>query len=604
MWLLFRRPVPIAPVETTVFRPLRKLDVETAWPRHVDVNRIRSAIAAKRHRLPVVVGASGAGKTVLLNVLVPAALSEQAIHLHYEVLSSYYHERQAVQRAITRGRETGRTVVLVLDQFEQWLAALRSLSADDRRFRQEWLKGLAEDARVAADYVVVLSVRAEWYYELRFLGSLLPSLSDAVIVEGASMNAGDDLRDSILASFQSVAADEETARGLLERIGAAGHLSPLEAQLVGATVERERAHPPEGIAFSLRRFDRAGGVSGAVEAFFDAVLGGAPNRRVCLKVLCAFSVETRFRQQLDRSDLGRILFDDPSEIQESVDYLVKQGLLQAPSAGRLDLAHDYVAAVFRQRSSEELHPTERDNVVVHVQALRSGSLVSREIQGDRARLGRLVLTSLAALMTLRLLGLGVHWTLVGRSFTTTVFGSVLDAAYIPVVVGVSGWLVYGANMYDGVFRELDESRRARMLSLFSIANLCFAGAAGVFWPSAWLLTITWGGIPIGLKLATLARRTDLSAAARHHLWVWAWGNLFLSLYVGFLGASQLYLSTHAIDGGVEETRWLAANSAAALLVIASSWALAPVQASRSAVSQLKGVMARPKGAKVDAAEGP
>jgi hypothetical protein len=604
VWLLLRRPVPVPPEETTTFRPLRRLDADSAWPRQADVQRILSAIAEKRRCLPVIVGASGAGKTILLDILVPASLSERPYRSPiYLVISSYHGERQAVDRAITDARDAKRPLVLVLDQFEQWLAGLRSLDESDRVLRQAWLKGLVEAAADDNDYTVLLSVRAEWYYELRFLGALLPSLSDGVIVEGASMDVGDDLRDSILASFQHVVANESIAQGLLERLGATGRLSPLEAQLVGATVERERAHPSRGTPFSLARFDDAGGVSAAVEGFFDTVLGGAPDPRICLKVLCAFSIETSFRQQLDRSDLGRILFDDPTDIQDAADYLVTQGLLLEPSAGRLDLAHDYVAAVFRQKSSEELHPTERDNVVVHVQALRSGSLAWREIQHGRPRLGRLVLGCLSVLMTLRLLNFGFDWTLVGKAFTTTVFGPIVDASYIPVVVGVAGWLVYGSIMYDGVFRRLDESSRARALSVFTIANLCFAGVVGVFWPSAWLLTITWGGIPIGFKLATLARRNDLSATARHHLWVWAWGNLFLSMYVGFLGAAQLYLSVHAVHTSVEETRWLAVNSAAATLVVASSWALAPVQASRSAVSQLKGVMARPKGAKVGASEG-
>lgn len=603
-WRLWRRPVPTVPGRTEIFQPLGKLDPATAWPRTQEVIRICSAIDDKSNRLPLIVGASGAGKTVLLDVLVRAAVTARTDRASYRVIPSYDGERQDVRDALKASQVTGDHLILVLDQFEQWLARLGTLKPEVRADRQQWLRSLIEEAKSAAGFTMVLSVRAEWYYELRFLGNLLPSLSEAVVIEGASIDEGDDLRNSVLASFEKVVGgDVEVATGLVTRLGvagAAGGFSPLEAQLVGATVERERVR---GARISLEQFDNAGGVAWAVEQFFDDVVRGAPSRRICLKVLCAFSVETRFRQQLDRTDLGSVLFDDDEDVREAVKYLAAERLLDEPKPGQLDLAHDFFAAVFRKRSAEELHPTERDNVVVLAQAVRSGTVAEQEVATERRRLGKVVLALLVVIMGLRLLYFGVDWTLLGRPFTTTIFGGVLDVSYIPTLVAEAGWLVYGARMYDGVFRRLREPRPSRALSIFTLVALFLAAVLGTVWPSGGLLTIPIGGALIGLKLRALAGREDLNSTARHHLRVWAWGNLFLALYVGFLGAAQWYLSAHVVHTSADQNRWLAANAVVAGAIVASSWALAPVQVSRSSVSQFKGLIARPKGSKLAAAEG-
>jgi hypothetical protein len=595
---LQRRRVPVPLKETVTFRPFQDLDTGTAWHRDDAVKRVVRAITNKNAILPVVIGASGAGKSVLLNVWVEAALMEQGYEV--EVLSTYQAEGSDIAAEFARHQTTDQHFVLVLDQFEQWLALLRTKDGKERTEKQEWLANLLWEATEADDGTILLSIRAEWYFDLHFLGNLLPPLSQAIIVEGDSTDPGDELLVSIRKAFEKEVYDKTIADGILLSLGSTGQLSPLEAQLVGATIERRCK---DGKSVSLTEFKRKGGVPGAVEAYFTAVLGSTKSRWICLKVLCAFSLQTRFRRQLTREALEEVLFEEATAVQRAVDELVTSGLLLERTSGHLDLAHDYLADFFRQKSGDELNAIERDNLFVHVQALDSAAKkqdddVKPDIDKDRRKLGEGTRIVLTALLFMRLLDFGFHWTISGPSFRTPIFGASLDAVFIPFFVSALGWIVYVTRMYDGIFRNLDRGSSAgRVASLAILANLFVATGIGILWPSGWLLAITWGGLPVTMRLTALAYRKGLSRTARNHLLLAASLALFLGLLIAILFAAQLYLGTHVVHGSADKSRWLAANAGVALFMFAASQALSPMHTSRSGVSQMRGLMARPAGAK-------
>jgi hypothetical protein len=585
------------PPPTKVFQPFRELHADKAWQRPAEVERICAAIRSKRLTVPLVVGDSGVGKTTLLSVLVKSELTPPSAGpgMRYEMLDTYPALRNDLERKLRSARDRA-PAVIVLDQFEQWLALIQTLSPHAKVEAQDWLNGILQTARDSSDHTIVLSIRSEWYYDLRFLGELLPAPRDACNIEGAPADDGsDEMLDGMLADFQRVVHDESFAHGVVARLGAGGRLSPVEAQIVGASLERLRQRPERsGLAHNLKSFDRSGGVHSAIDSFFEATLRGVSkhDQDVCLKVLCALSIQTRFRQQMDRTRLDAILFEDGDAVDRAVRYLLVEGLLVERSTGMLDLAHDFLAYYFHRQSGAMLNPVERDNIFFHAQT--APTTQSRAVVGEeRRRLGRFVAASLGGLMVLRLFAFGIDWSLIGPHLYRPVFGPMIDASYIPVIVAMSGWVLYVALMYDGVLRKLHETGVARLLSLFAVANLIVCVVITVVCSSLWIIAIALGGVPVAIKLLSLSRRNDVNSTARHHLRAWGTIVMFLSLLIGLLGAAQFYIATTDVPSPIGEEIWLIVNVVAGALLLVASLLLAPVQVSRSGISQITGLIARP-----------
>jgi hypothetical protein len=546
--------------------------------------------------VPLVVGSSGAGKSTLLKVLVEPRLRERIPGLRYHVIDDGYVDLRNEVAALVPAPGSDGHAVIVLDQFEQWLAYVNLQAPSDRDPELAWMKRALGDAQRAANYTLVLSLRDEWYYHLRFLEDLVPSPLAACGIQGPQVtDDSDEMRQEIFGSFKRVVKGNSppVAEDILRRLGPTGPLSPLQAQIVGAVVERHRRdHPVDTPYFD----DVLGGVDGAVDAYFKGILEGTEHRAICHKILCALSVKTRFREQAELHTILETLFEERAAVEEAVDYLVDQGLLIEHEEATYELAHDYLAEFFTGKSAAELHPVERDNIRVHVE---SGSrpnanvLLGDELgKAPRRQLGRPIAAVLSLLMVVRLLSFGIDWTPLGRSVARPVEGQMLDTSYILVMVPHMAWIWYIAVFYDRVFVRLNESPLARAYSVFVLLDLFACIAVGMVIPSAWLLAIAAGGITFGLKLLLLARRRDMSRAARERLrgiGGVALGNL---LGVGILGLVDL-LSFRYVDSGKDVTTWLIVNIVLSAMMTYWCLVLRPTHTSRSGISQILGLMGRP-----------
>lgn len=189
-WLT--RPQPIAPPSTKVFRPFRKLKSTTAWQRPEDVARICEALVRKSTTIPVIVGDSGVGKTTLLRVLVDDALADPQYRVlgtrpRYKVRVASTGLRHDLEFLLDRPSDR-KPLIIVFDQLEQWLAHLRTVPRATRRKEQNWLRKVLIKAQASESYAIALSLKAEWYYDLRFLGDILPAPQHCCHIEGARLS--------------------------------------------------------------------------------------------------------------------------------------------------------------------------------------------------------------------------------------------------------------------------------------------------------------------------------------------------------------------------------------------------------------------------------
>lgn len=198
----------------------------------------------------------------LLDVLVRDHLTSLAPDLAYYIIVGYSTLVSDFTRLTDRHTPGGATVI-VLNQFEQWLARIRNLSPQERNDEREAFRIMLDNALVSTEISVVISVRREWYCDLRFLEELIPAPHGACDIQGPLVDDdANETRQGIFDSFRRVPPDGIVAGQIITRVGNGSRLSPLEAQIVGAYVEQMR---DLGNTVTLEYFEQdMGGANGAM----------------------------------------------------------------------------------------------------------------------------------------------------------------------------------------------------------------------------------------------------------------------------------------------------------------------------------------------------
>jgi hypothetical protein len=639
-WYFVNQRVPEPPRPTKIFRPFAELQAETLWPRDEEVHQLIENVVVARRGVTLVVGSSGAGKTILLKHLLPNS-DEWPNHLRHVYVASYspthieleekVRERhpQISTQLFAEGPEVGSpatgqvfagedAVVVVLDQFEKFLGNLRLRSASSRRREQEWFTNYVSTNLDSGRIQFVIAVRREWFYDLHWLADFLPSIGDCVNITAPSASPDDRTREKIVDDVAvALALDErDDADDIVEELSRDGRLLPLEVQIVGATLERAQK-TPRTIDGAYLRHD-LGGVDGAIRAYFNGIIDGAPDPRVALKILCALSVRTRFRGQERLTSIVEALFEDESAVQDSLTYLTGEDgretdrLVVEVRGAEYELAHDYLADVFHQQSGSGLDPTDRDNILFHIEGLhearadRSGTTTTQGLVPAAAERGRIakargwaliVLAVLVVAMTIRLGYFGLHhwWypssrgpgprPLIGDNF--------LDTTYFPVYVVHLTWAIYIVMFYNRIFRFLRESPRERWLSRLTVLSVLPAGLVGMFLPSTWMLSIALCGAVIALRILLVSRSRAISPTARARMrnqGKITLGNMSMAALVGGAGALWSFTLVH---GSAGTQHWLVATIIFSTVMTVACLMLAPTHVYRAAVAQILGLLSRP-----------
>ena len=596
--------------QNVIFQPFVDISMLDVWPRPLELDGIHKALDTSLSVLPVVVGPSGAGKTVLLHRILQNEMNFQSIAYRYVDEYAGFRENltnmltQMTQKLSRHGTISAHpyraSPVIVLDQFEQYLAYLRRLDPDKRIREQEWLESCITSSIENHICRFILSVRSEWYYDLRFLGKRIPTPSECITVFGPRVDATSDLtRVALAARLEKVVHEDDIVETIMTALGRgrAGSLLMLETQIVGAVIEREQLLGQSIDASYLEL--NLGGVEGAINSYFDGILHDAPDPRVTMKVLCALSVRTNFRRQEPLGDLLDRVFEDADEVRTALEYLVQRRLVVQQPTARYELAHDYLAEYFHQKSGSELDPTERDNVLYHFEGDQSRMSMyvlsrSRRNEPRRGKFALAIMVPLVFVMTVRLFDFGLPWPRVAPGLPPQLLWdhALFDVTYLPIYVAHLAWATYIVLFYDRFFSRLDERPAQRLFSRFTVVNLALGALAAVFVPYVWLLAMGWVGLVIGFKLISISKMRDLNNTAKvrfGRLGIVATTNLF---FLSTLGAMGLWVSFHYVKTPSTAHIWVYVSCLFSVIMVYTCSAMSPLHVQQKGVSQLLGLMAR------------
>ena len=591
------------PEPTYVFQPFVELDKLKAWPRDAEVRRLQAAIRRASDRLVLVVGASGAGKSVLLDKLLRESCA--MTHTPFAYSAGYLDFAEFLKKAASLGTG-GCPAVIVLDQFEQYLASLRDKPQHRREREQQAVLQRFSQILASGSAKLIVALRKEWYYDLKRLDSLVPSPAECVDVAAPKFgDKNDPIHDAVVERFEEVLGPSVDADLVLAEIAPDGRALPLEVQIVGAALERDlrRGHrrrrgwrPPAALDLAHIRAR----LQGAINAYFDEDLEGVADRRVALKVLCALSARTRFRRREDLGTLLDVLFEPSSDVLTAIGDLQQQRLILNSTAPEYELTHDYLAEYFHQKSGSELDPTERDNILFHIEGgepVTGGLLASREQREAAHPLGFAiwVLVPLAVLMIVRLLYFGIHWTPHppnGPIARPLFSGKILDETYIPIYVAHSAWAFYVALIYHRILRHLTETRTERIFSRLTVVNMALCVIAAMVLPGLWLASIAWGGFVLGLKLMSIIRRTGFSRTVTSRIRNFGISTSVNMAILGIIGVAAMVETTRLVQNANDTDIWILLSSFAAIAMTYAAYALGRIHVQRHAVSAFLGLVSR------------
>ncbi|MBD2198235.1 MULTISPECIES: WD40 domain-containing protein [Calothrix] len=359
--------------------------------RQQDINRLIVRMGRPDHKLTVIHGQSGVGKSSILQAGLIPALRQKPIGTRdvLPVLQQVYPDwlRELSQRLAealadtlyplpinTNGEPTtldsttaiinqlqkhddyDLLTVLIFDQFEEFFFVYKDPS--HRRPFYEFLRDCLDTPYVK----VILSLREDY---LHYLLECNNRLADFEVINNNILdkdilyyldNFSPEDAKSIIQTltektqlvFETPLIDElvhDLARDL-------GEVRPIELQVVGAQLQTERIT-------KLEQYQEYGPKEKFVGRFLEEIVKdcGSENEQIAKLVLYLLTDENNTRPLKTRADLGLELEVKSEKLDLVLEILVKSGLVfkvPAVPSERYQLVHDYLVPFVRQQQSERL----------------------------------------------------------------------------------------------------------------------------------------------------------------------------------------------------------------------------------------------------------
>ncbi|WP_392477282.1 hypothetical protein [Nostoc sp. C110] len=349
-----------------------------------DVNRLIERISRNDHKLTVIYGQSGVGKSSLVQAGLLPALKQRAIDARdvvpvllqvytdwTKVLGSRLVESLEEVRGLSfplfldsmagfveelnKNIEKGLLTVLIFDQFEEFFFAYKD--QDKRRPFFEFIRDCLNIPYVK----VILSLREDYLHyllecnRLTHLEAIENNILDKKILYYLGNFSPEDARSVIQSLTESSQfylepplIDElvqDLARDLNE-------IRPIELQVVGAQLQTEKIT-------TLAQYQEQGPKERLVGRFLEEVVNdcGNNNEQFAKLVLYLLTDENNTRPLKTRAELEADLALEPTRLDLILKILVKSGLVfQVPGfpADRYQLVHDYLVPFVREQQSARL----------------------------------------------------------------------------------------------------------------------------------------------------------------------------------------------------------------------------------------------------------
>jgi WD40 repeat protein len=356
----------------------------TASGRMQDVNRLIERISRDDHKLTVIYGQSGVGKSSLVQAGLLPALKQRAIAARdvvpvllqvytdwAKVLGSRFVESLEEVRGLSfpvfldsmagfveelnKNIDKGLLTVLIFDQFEEFFFAYK-----DQDKRIPFFEFIRDCLNIP--YVkIILSLREDYLHyllecnRLTHLDAIDNNILDKKILYYLGNFSPEDARSVIQSLTESSQfyleppLIDELVRDLARDFN---EIRPIELQVVGAQLQTEKIT-------TLVQYQEQGPKEKLVGRFLEEVVKdcGNNNEQFAKLVLYLLTDENNTRPLKTRAELEADLALEPTRLDLILKILVKSGLVfQVPGfpADRYQLVHDYLVPFVREQQSARL----------------------------------------------------------------------------------------------------------------------------------------------------------------------------------------------------------------------------------------------------------
>ncbi|AFZ02279.1 WD40 repeat domain-containing protein [Calothrix sp. PCC 6303] len=356
-----------------------------ASTRQLDVERLVERVGDTQHKLTVIYGQSGVGKSSLVNAGLEPALKNKAIGIKDNlpvVMRVYTNWQEELAKQIgfeglgstifeklTEIEQRNIRTVLIFDQFEEFFFV-----CTEPEQRLEFFGFLADYLNLLS-VKVILSLRVDYLHYLLECNKLssMNIIGNDILSSNVLYELGNFKPDDAKSIIQRLTegANFPLEAALVDKLvedlaGSWGEVRPIELQIVGAQLQAENIN-------TLAKYDLLGNQSGEkakeelVKRYLQAVVKncGTENMQVAEFLLYSLTDDKGTRPLKTRAELERDLEElvnsshglDIHQLNLVVEILVKSGLvllLPEKTDDRYQLVHDYIAVFIRQQQEPKL----------------------------------------------------------------------------------------------------------------------------------------------------------------------------------------------------------------------------------------------------------
>ncbi|MFS0513178.1 hypothetical protein ACEYW6_00330 [Nostoc sp. UIC 10607] len=349
-----------------------------------DVKRLRERIGGTEHKLTVIHGQSGVGKSSILQGGLIPALQQQAIgerdslpillrvytdwvgmlgqslakafeEVRGNQLFANLDSSAAILEQLRKNTDRNLLTVLMFDQFEEFFFVYPDQG--QRRAFYDFLRVCLDIPFVK----VILSLREDYLHYLLELDRLfnLTAINNNILDKNIRYYLGNFSPADAKAVVQSLTERSQfyLEPALIDQLvqdlaGELGEVRPIELQIVGTQLQTEKIT-------TLDKYRQFGTKEKLVERFLEEVIQdcGAENEQVARLVLYLLTDENGTRPLKTRAELVADLAVEADKLDLVLEIFVASRLvllLPESPADRYQLVHDYLVSFIRQQQGNEI----------------------------------------------------------------------------------------------------------------------------------------------------------------------------------------------------------------------------------------------------------